>query len=563
MTLTLNPGFVPIIAALLVLALPRAFRPPVMAGAGLVALWLLLDHEFGAAAAMAQMGLPVVLLNLDALNRIFGVALLLALTAIAIYSSGRRNRYEDAAILLLAGGAVSALFVGDLVSFVAATSLAGLTGAWCVFASPLTGAERSGVRVLIWHGIEGLLFLIGVALLLSAGREASVFARLEVTSWGGGFLFAALMVRIGAPLAHVWLKDAVSHASPAGAAALTVFSPMLGVYALARFFPAEPLLVEIGAAMILLGAAFAVAEDDLRRGAMYALMTQIGACVALIGLGSPLAHAAAQGHVFSTIFVYLGAVMCLGAVIERRGEARVSALTGLSARMPVTAGLWTLAVLALAAMPGFASYATQSVVLEAAAQADLQWLWLLFAAAPAVIFAGLGLRPLLAMFRPSETQGGRDEAPFSFLLGAVLVVFFCFAVGVAPRWLYGLMPTELTFAPFALDRVARQFETLGAAGLVFVLLEAAGATLRERNVRLLDADAFYRGPMAAAGRWSGSVLSRIYAAWGAGAGAASRAGARALQAIVQRGDRPYQQPLAAAAQLLAVGVLAAIAMLLR
>ena len=101
LTLTLNPGLALIIIGLLVLAAPRVARAPMMAGAALLALWLLLDRDFGAAAARAQMGLEVVPVNLNALNRVFGIGSLIVLIALAVFSSARRNRYEDAAILIL------------------------------------------------------------------------------------------------------------------------------------------------------------------------------------------------------------------------------------------------------------------------------------------------------------------------------------------------------------------------------------------------------------------------------------------------------------------------------
>jgi hypothetical protein len=66
--ITLNPGFVCIVAALLTLVSPRVARAAIMAGAAVVALWMMLDRDFGAAAAAGQMGLPVVLLDLDALD---------------------------------------------------------------------------------------------------------------------------------------------------------------------------------------------------------------------------------------------------------------------------------------------------------------------------------------------------------------------------------------------------------------------------------------------------------------------------------------------------------------
>jgi len=558
LAITLNPGFVCIIAALLVLAAPQTLRAIIMALSAFAALMLLLSRNFGAEEAIAQMGLPVVLLDLDALNRIFGIAALIALMAFAIFANARRHRYEDSAILMMAGGAVSALFVGDLVSFVAAASLAGLAAAWIVFCSPLEEARRAGVRLLVWNGLEGLLLLVGVAFHLSSGSSGTVFARLDVTTIGGGCIFAALMIRIGAPFAHVWVKDTIAHASPLGGAALSAFATMVGVYALARFFPAEPLLIPIGAGMIAVGALYASTVDDLRAGAAYGLMTQTGVCVALIGVGSPLAVAAAEGHVFTSMFVFAALQMALGAVLMRRGNVRLSQFEGLSRAMPITTALMLVTGLAASGVPGLALYATHSVALEASAQWELRWLWALIAGSSAALFVSLALRPALAAHRYGGAKATFNEAPFSVLLGAGVAAFFCISIGLAPSWLYGLMPTALTFAPFELDRLAPQFELLGAAGAAFVLLRALNLAPRERAVDLLDIDAFYRGPVAGAARWAGVVMLRIYGAWGAGvAQVAARAGA-ALAAWTRSCDAPYLGRGWAALQFWAIGALALI-----
>jgi len=534
---TLNPGFVPIIVGLLTLAAPRVARAPMMAGAALLALWLLLDYEFGAAAAMAQMGLPVVLLSLDALNRIFGIAMIIALIALSLYSSGRRSRYEDAAILVMAGGAISALFVGDLISFVAAAALSGLAAAWTVLASPLPRADRAGARLLIWHGLEGLLFLVGVALHL-AGSGKSVIERLDVTQVGDACIFGALMIRVGAPLAHVWFKDVVSHASPTGAAALSSFTTMLGVYALARLFPAEPLLLPIGAAMAVIGAFYAAADDDLRRAGAYALTAQCGVCLALIGVGSPLALAAAEGHAFTALLAFAGLQLIFGNLIDRLGVARVSRLQGASRLMPVTSFLMLVAGFAAAGVPGFALFATQTVALEAMAQWELRAVWTIVAALPAIVFVSLALRPGLAAYRASA-PAPRNETNFTMLLGAGLLLFLCVSVGIAPRWLYDLMPATLTFQPYALDRLAPQLALFGVAGVAYALLQLTERAAKDAPDRLLDMDSLYRGPIAAAGRWAGVVLLRLYGAWQSMTARIARAGGTAAALGAEACDRPF------------------------
>lgn len=512
LAITLNPGFVCIFAALLMLTTPRWARSPVMAGSALVALWLMLDRDFGAAAAAAQMGLPVVLLDLDALNRIFGIAMLIALIVVAMASGARRHRSEDAAILLMCGGAVSALFVGDLVSFVGASSLASLGSAWLIFASPLPRAAQSGVRLLIWQGLEGLLLLVGVAFHISAGAASSIFTQLDATSIGGGFIFTGLLIRSGAPLAHVWLRDATAHASPVGGVAFSAFSTTLGIYALARLFPAEPALIYIGLAMIVIGLAYAMAEDDMRRAAASGLTAQTGVCVTLIGLGSPLALSAGEGHAFATIIAFAAFQAAIGAILFRRGEARFSTLQDLAREMPLTTTLLVTAGLAVSGVPLFATYTTITIALEATAQWSLPWAWVLIASASAGVFAALCARATLAAFRSTQKRTSINEAPFPILLGCAVAAFFCISIGFAPTWLYGLLPSALAFEPYALDRLPPALSLLGASGLALVALQGMKLAPPERRVALRDVDALYRGPVAGAARWLGVVLLRIFGA---------------------------------------------------
>ncbi len=556
LAVSLNPGFVLALAAFAVLAAPQSMRPATIAAAAAGAMYLLLDRDFGAASAVAQMGLTVVLLNLDALSQVFGIAFIAALLLLALYSAPRRSRFEDAAILLLAGGAVSALFVGDLVSFVAAASVAGLAAVWVVLASPLPGANGAGVRLLIWHGLEGLLFLAGVAFHLSSGSAKNEFERLDTASLGGGFIFAALMIRVGAPLAHVWLRDSISHASGAGAVALSVFSSMFGVYALARMFPSEPLLVPIGMAMIVIGALYAAAEDDLRRAAAYALTAQTGVCVTLIGIGSPVALAGAAAHAFTSIFAFALIQMALGAVVMKRGNVRASEIEGLSQAMPMSAVFLALGGLAISATPGFSLYISHAVALDAAAHWDLRLIWSLFAALPALMIASLAIRPALLAFRPALKRPPFAEAPFLMQLAAALATFLSAAVGFNPTWLYRLLPTNgLAFAPFTLDRLAPQLELLGAAGAAYVAIRAVRLVPKERALRLLDVDALYRGPIAGAGRWSGAVMLRIYGAAQTVVSRLADRGRAGFTALAQRCDRPYADSWAGAAQL---GVICAV-----
>jgi multicomponent Na+:H+ antiporter subunit D len=522
--------------------------------------------EFGAGGAFAQIGLEVVPRELDALNRVFGIGFLIVTVLLALYSSARRNRFEDAAILLMAGSAVSALFVGDFLSLAAALSLSGLAGAWVVLASGSPGSPAAGVRLLIWHGLEGLLLLFGLAFHLSTGAADSNLHRLNAHEIDGAFFFAALMIRVGAPGAHVWLKDAAAHASGPGGVALALFPAVLGVYALARLFPAEPLLVPIGAAMIVVGAFFALAEDDLRRAAAYAQIAQLGVCVSLIGIGSPLAIAAAAAHAFTIVLAFALMQMALGGIVARLGAARLSALEGLGRAMPVTCVIIVLAGLAAAGAPFLAVYASFAVALETTAQWEHRAIWVVFTAMPAALLIALTLRPALVLFRSAPKRRAFLEAPFPMLLAAALAAFFCIAIGMSPSWLYRLTPqTALAFEPYLPERLGPQLALLGAAGAAYLALHALkwapkhepGAAPR----KLLDLDALYRGPMVGAGRWFGIVLLRLHGAWRAGAHAFSIAMVRRVSDWSRACDRPYGDQLSGWGQLAVICVVLSIILL--
>lgn len=553
--IALNPGFVMLAGALIALAAPISVRASLMVAAGLGALALLMAPDFGRYAAFAQIGLQMVPLRLDALNQVIGLAFISVAVLTAIYASGRDNRLEDAAILLLAGAATSALFVGDLVSFVAALELAGFAAAWIVFSAGGAAAQAAGVRLLVWQGLEGLLLLAGVAFQLSDGLRND-FTAMDARSVGGALFLAGLAIRVGAPLAHVWLKDVTPRASPVGAVALIVYPALLGVYGLARAFPSEPALIYAGIGMIVVGAAYACAEDDLRRSAAYSMTAQIGVALIAIGVGTPVALAGASAHVFTLALAYALLLMALGLLAQRFGGASASRLAGSGRAAPLATAFLLIGGLAAAAAPGFAPYASYAVILEAARASAMPWLTLALMGAMAFAIAHTAMRPALAALARREGRAPAAVPAFTMLLAMAVTAFVLIVVGVAPSWLYRLTPpAPLAFDPFAGARLAPHLSLVGAAAAGWVLLRFVAIAPGERPRRLLDLDALYRGPLAGAGRWLGVVLLRLYGAWRALSAAASARAAAAFASFARAGDQPYRDSFGGAIVLLGLAAL--------
>jgi multicomponent Na+:H+ antiporter subunit D len=290
---------------------------------------------------------------------------------------------------------------------------------------------------------------------------------------------------------------------------------------------------------------------------------QTGLCVALVGVGTPLALAAAEGHAFAAILSFVALQLMLGAALERHGSVRISQLAGVGRTMPISALLLIGCGLAVSAAPALVMFASQAAALEATAQWDLRWLWLVIWASPAVLLVSLLLRPALAAYTPLRDVRPIREAPFSMLLGAGLALFLCFAVGLAPRWLFDLMPAEIAFQPFVLDRIAPQLQLLGAAGVAFLALRATRIVPREQGVELLDIDAMYRGPLAQAGTWAGVLALRVYGAWQSWTRRVSGAAGRGLQVLAAACDRPYAPAGTAAVTLFCLGAVLWVMFLVR
>lgn len=553
--IALNPGFVLLAGAILVLAAPAMARGPIMIFSALGALGLLLAPDYGRYGAFAQIGLTMAPLALDALNYLFGLAFIGLAVLLAIYASARVHRLEDTALMLLAGAATSALFVGDLVSFVAAAELAGLAAAWIVFCAPGKPASAAGVRLLIWQGLEGLLLLAGVAFLISDGLRSD-FGRIDARTIGGTLFLGGLAIRVGAPLAHVWLKDVTARASPVGAAAIAIYPALIGVYALARAFPGEPALIYGAAGMMAVGALGACAADDLRASAAYSLTAQLGIAIAAIGLGAPIAIGAGAAHAFAITFAHGLLFMVLGVFVRRAGTASAAQLSGAAAQAPVSTALLVIGCLAAGLAPGFAPYLSASLAAEAAAATP----WLVWAMTGAIVLgaAHTGVRPWRALLgRRAHGAPTLGRTPvFSMLLAAALAAFLSLAVGLAPAWLYTLAPPAgLAFNPFAASVLAPHLALIATAAAGWLALRALRFAPAETQLRLLDVDALYRGPVAGVGRWTGVMLLRLYGVWQALSAAAGRRIGAGLRAFAQAGDKPYESPWLAPAGLCAVLVL--------
>ena len=100
--------------------------------------------------------------------------------------------------------------------------------------------ERSfaaGMRYMVVQLVSGMLLLAG-ALVHEAASGSLAFGYIGLAAPGGALILAAFGIKASFPLLHNWLQDAYPEATETGTVVLSAFTTKLGIYALARAFPA-------------------------------------------------------------------------------------------------------------------------------------------------------------------------------------------------------------------------------------------------------------------------------------------------------------------------------------
>ncbi len=250
-------------------------------------------------------------------------------------------------------------------------------------------AARAAVKTALAQRIGDTAFLVGVGILLGAVGNLSLpdlwsylmpGAAGQVSPLpGGGSLGPGLLTLAGALLVlgaaarsaqfplHFWLADSAEAPAPAAALIQSVATVVVGVYAVARLYPiltpgAKLLLAILGATTLTMGALVALVQRDLRRVLTFSTISQFGLIMLAMGIGSwigGLMHLFA--HAFFKPLLILGA----GSVVyAARQSTDLEAMGGLARKLPVTAVVCAIAVLAMAGTPFLSGFYSSSTILS-------------------------------------------------------------------------------------------------------------------------------------------------------------------------------------------------------
>ncbi|PYE90511.1 monovalent cation/H+ antiporter subunit A [Phyllobacterium leguminum] len=266
-------------------------------------------------------------------------------------------------------------FMGSMLGLVLSGNLVLLAIFWeltGIFSFLLIGywyqnaGARDGARMaLIVTGVGGIALLLGILIIghiVGSYELDQVLASSGIIRRNPLFLPVILLILLGALTKSAqfpfqfWLPNAMSAPTPVSAYLHSATLVMAGVFLLAQLWPVFSgtrewfwILGIAGLASLILGAWFALFQQDLKGLLAYSTISHLGLITVLLSLGSPLAAVAAIFHMFNHAIFKASLFMAAGIIDHETGTRDMRRLGGLFRFMPITA---TLAMVASAAMAG-------------------------------------------------------------------------------------------------------------------------------------------------------------------------------------------------------------------
>jgi hydrogenase-4 component B len=360
---------------------------------------------------------------------------------------------------------------------------------------------------------------------------------------------AGFGVKAGVFPLHIWLPSAHANAPSHVSAIMSGVALKMGVYGLVRFsgwLPAPAaagwVVIGLGATSALLGIAFGLAQNDLKRLLAYCSVENIG--IIMVGLGAALLGAAhgnttwgrlalagALFHVWNhgafKSLLFFGA----GSVLHATGTREMSRLGGLWRAMPWTAGLFALGAVAVSGLPPLNGFVSEWLVYlglfdAAASRNPSGWvaipvaIMLAMAGTMAVAaFAKAGAVVFLGAARTRAAEEARECGPL--MRGPMIsLAAACLALGLVPVLFWPAIARAVgVWNPgWTTPEPPAPLQVLGSAQLILAVLAVtvAGCLWRKSHTnglrRGLTWDCGYAMPTARM-QYTGGSFAALASGW--------------------------------------------------
>lgn len=326
--------------------------------------------------------------RMDALGLLFALIVTGIGTAVFAYSAryfhpGDPQVGRVLALLAFFGASMLGLVVADdvLLLFV----FWELTSVSSFFLIGGMGEGRAGAtRAFLLTAVGGLALLAGFLLLgLDAGtlRLSAILAESALATSGlAPAIIALLLLGAFTKSAQVpfqfWLPGAMVAPTPISTYLHAATMVKAGVYLAFRMTPLygdvalwRTSLLVFGLVTAVFGAAVALKKTDLKALLAYGTVSQLGFLIATIGIGTPLALAAAAAHTLAHALYKATLFMSVGIIDHETGSRDLTELGGLRRHLPGVALAGGLASLSMAGIPPLVGFVSKEEAFAAFAKA--------------------------------------------------------------------------------------------------------------------------------------------------------------------------------------------------
>jgi len=320
--------------------------------------------------------------------------------------------------------------------------------------------ERSryaALQALLVTGGGGLAMMAGLLMLSHIGGTTSISELMNQSALVAGhglYLPIMILILLGAftksaqwPF-HFWLPNAMEAPTPVSAYLHSATMVKAGVFLIARLNPVmagpeiwHTVLMSFGAVTMVMGAAMAVGQHDLKRILAYTTVSALGIMVFLLGMGGKYAVTAAITFLAVHALYKGGLFLVAGAIDHETGTRDIRKLAGLSKFLPLIAVAAIMAALSYAGIPPFFGFIAKELIYEAAVHYPINAALFTSAAIATNMFLVataimVGIKPFFGKF--IETPKKPHPAPFALWIGPLLMG----ALGL----IFGLFPSIMSKA---------------------------------------------------------------------------------------------------------------------
>ncbi|MDV2483289.1 monovalent cation/H+ antiporter subunit A [Acinetobacter towneri] len=403
--------------------------------------------------------------RLDALGLLFSLLITGIGTLIFIYAyyylSPQNSLSKLYVLLMLFMAAMLGISLSNnlilLLTFWELTSISSflLVGYW----SNYEAAQRGSRMALTITGMGGLAMLGGFVLLAQITGTYQIDQILMMTEQIQShhlFVPTLLLILLGAftksaqfPF-HFWLPNAMAAPTPVSAYLHSATMVKAGIFLLARLLPIfagaalyHNLVTFIGLFTLCMAAFFAIFKEDLKGLLAYSTISHLGLIMCLLGIGSPLAVAAAIFHIINHATFKAALFMIAGIIDHESGTRDLRKLSGLWQLLPFTATLTMITAASMAGVPltnGFLSKEMFFNELIANLSGPVLLVSAIVATLAGIFAVVYSIRLVHGVFFDGPI--GKDvpnkeahEPPFGMRAPATLLAVLCILVGLMPALL--------------------------------------------------------------------------------------------------------------------------------